>query len=133
MHSFRLVIALSVSTVLSAGVVAQDRAAPLAGKWRGEVTTDIGTMAIGLTVTVTTGVATGQVESAHGAFKISAGKFADGKWTLPFETDEGGSGKMIGVVKGDTFSGEWDFRPMAVGTFALSRLKTNERLTTAGR
>jgi hypothetical protein len=30
---------------------------------------------------------------------------------------------MTGVVKGDTFTGEWDFRPMAVGTFALDRVK----------
>jgi hypothetical protein len=30
---------------------------------------------------------------------------------------------MKGVVKGDTFTGDWDFRPMAVGTFELERVK----------
>jgi hypothetical protein len=95
----------------------------IAGSWIGKVTADVGEMEISVSLTVKDGVASGSIETFHGGMTIAKGAFKDGKWTLPFSTPDGGTGKMIAVLKGDTLSGDWDFSPNAVGTFALNRRK----------
>ena len=114
-----------VLTMVSLMAAPEQRAAApsLAGKWLGAVTTDIGQMNIALTITVEKNVASGTIETGHGAFQITKGTVTDGKWTLPFASPDGATGKMIGVLKGDQFAGDWDFRPIAVGTFAVERAK----------
>ena len=95
----------------------------IAGKWAGKVTADRGEMQIMVTLAVKDGVATGSIETPHGAMAIAKGTLKDGKWTLPFSTEDGGAGKMVAVLKGDVLAGDWDFSPNAVGTFEVERVK----------
>jgi hypothetical protein len=102
----------------------QDARTTLAGKWRGAVKADVGEMPIEVVITVEKGKASGTIRTFHGELTIREGVFADGKWVLPFGSPDGSArGKMSGVLKGDGFSGEWDFRPQAIGTFSLTRVK----------
>jgi hypothetical protein len=115
---------LAMITLLAlTGSSQQAPAASLAGAWKGMVTADAGQMVIEVTVTVDDGKASGTIKTGHGDFTIVDGRRADDVWTLPFDAGEGVKGSMKGVVKGDTFTGDWDFRPMAVGTFELERVK----------
>jgi len=115
---------LAIATVLAlTGIVQQPTTSSLAGTWKGMVTADIGQMNIEVTVKVDSGKASGTVTTGHGEFAIVDGRQTDGVWTLPFDAGEGVKGSMKGVVKGDAFTGDWDFRPMAIGTFALERVK----------
>ena len=93
------------------------------GTWKGGITTDIGQMQISVTLSTKAGVVTGEIANPHGVFKIVAGKVVDGEWVLPFETADGGKGQMKGKLSGETFTGDWDFHPIAVGTFSLKREK----------
>lgn len=97
--------------------------APLDGTWTGKVTAEMGEMAVTAELGTKSGIVSGVLKTAHGEFKIADGKVVDGKWVLPFTTGDGGGGKLTGVPKGDTFTGEWDFRPQAFGTFELTRAK----------
>jgi len=106
-----------------APTVLQQKEPDLAGKWKGAVKADVGEMPIEVAITVEKGRASGTIKTFHGDLTIREGAFADGKWILPFGSPDGPRGKMTGVLKGDGFSGEWDFRPQAVGTFSLTRVK----------
>jgi hypothetical protein len=120
----RTVTAVIVVATLAVPAIAQEkRPASLAGKWRGTVVADIGEMAIAVTVQVAKEIASGSIETGHGTFTITKGTFADGKWTLPFESPDGMKGRLIGTVTDKDFTGDWDFRPMALGKFTLTRDK----------
>ena len=99
---------------------------PLQGQWRGLITADIGQMLIEVTVKVEGAKASGEVKTGHGAWKITDGRFAEGRWTLTFTTPDGEKGEMVGAVKVvekvEEFSGDWKFAPRAVGTFKLQRV-----------
>ena len=115
-----VMVAVVFAVVVGLGVSAQS-VPGLDGKWMGKVTATAGEMPISASFTTKGGVVSGSIQTFHGAFVITEGRLTDGKWVLPFTTDEGGKGTMTGTLKDDQFSGEWDFRPMAVGTFALTR------------
>jgi hypothetical protein len=115
--------ALPIGAAGAGGQQPPTKEAPsIAGKWVGKVVADRGEMPIAVTLTVKEGVASGSIETAHGAMTIAKGTLKDGKWTLPF-TAESGTGRMIAVLKGDVLAGDWDFAPNAVGTFELTRQK----------
>lgn len=119
-------IGLTLATVVLAATIGYAQAAPpgpLDGTWTGKVTADMGEMAITGTFVTKNGIVSGVLSNPHGEFKIADGKLVEGKWVLPFSTGDGMKGKLTGVPKGDTFSGEWDFRPQAFGTFELTRSK----------
>lgn len=97
--------------------------APLDGNWNGKVTAQIGEMNITATFVTKNGIVSGAVKNFHGEFTITEGKVVDGTWVLPFTTDDGSKGKLSGTIKDGVFAGEWDFRPMAFGTFTLERAK----------
>jgi hypothetical protein len=110
--------------VLAASPSTQTTKPPaVVGIWTGAVSADVGEMTITVTVRADDAKLTGEITSPHGVFTFTSIAEADGRWTLAFKTSDGATGQMKGVVKGDTFSGEWDFRPRAFGTFALDRSK----------
>jgi hypothetical protein len=117
-----MAITVLVLVLVVAGRAKEQQGAPIAGKWSGLVTTDIGQMHIEVTLAQKDGKVTGQIVNPHGTFKISQGKLVEGVWRLDFESEEGATGQMNGKVTGDNFAGDWDFHPMAVGTFALKRV-----------
>ena len=116
-----VVVALVVSSVGS-GAAQEKPASRLDGKWTGTVDTDIGSMAIDVTLSVSNGKVAGSIATAHGEFIIKDGTFANGKWTLPFTAD-GSSGRLVATLKGDELAGDWINPGMATGTFALKRSK----------
>jgi len=116
-------LALPVAGATALALQQPTPAPPLTGTWRGTVTADIGQMTIALTVKADGTTASGEIENAHGKWAIKQGKLADGVWTLPFQSEDGAKGEMKGTIKGDTFSGAWNFSPVAVGTFELTRQK----------
>ncbi len=119
-------LCLAIAALAAVSVVpgiSQQKAPDLAGKWKGVVKADAGEMPIEVAITIEKGQATGTIKTFHGDLVIRDGAFADGKWVLPFQAGDGPRGKMTGVLKGDTLSGEWDFRPQAFGTFSITRVK----------
>ena len=114
------------SLVLAASAVAlaQQKATVLDGRWSGAVKANVGEMPIEVTLKVEAESIKGDIKTFHGSFRIEKGELQkDGRWKLSFKTEDGNVGALIGTVKDDAFAGEWDFRPMAVGTFALTRVK----------
>ena len=112
--------ALAMVAVLATSAAAQTTPT-LDGTWDGAVTANSGEMKIEATLTAKAGVVTGSIKTFHGNMTIKEGKLVDGKWVLPFTTEDGLSGKLTGTLKGNEFTGAWDFSPQAVGTFALKR------------
>jgi hypothetical protein len=118
-----IVLAILLTTTL-ADVATAQKPAELAGKWTGQVTADIGEMKIVVTLKVKDGAVSGEIETPHGISKVGTVEFKDKKWVIPFTAETGQTGKMTGTVSGEAFEGDWDLRPMAVGTFALKRMPT---------
>jgi len=126
MSASRFAAALLVSMLVAVTTVAfaQQKAVVLDGKWSGAVKADIGEMPIEVTLKVEGETVKGDIKTFHGSFRIEKGELQkDGRWKLSFTTEDGGAGSLIGAVKEDSFAGDWDFRPNAVGTFALTRVK----------
>ena len=110
--------------IAAAPAAGQDKAAALAGQWTGSVKADVGEMAIEAVFKVEGEKFTGEIKTFHGAFKI--GKIErekDGRWKLSFTTEDGETGSITGALNADTFAGDWDFRPKAIGKFSLTRAK----------
>jgi hypothetical protein len=120
-------IALCAPAVVAAGGRQTQKAPPIVGTWRGTVTADIGEMRIEVTLTEKDGKISGVIANPHGDFVIAQATLVDSTWELPFAADDGSQGVMKGKVAGDDFTGEWDFRPRAVGTFTLKRVKPATR------
>ncbi len=121
---FATALLVSVLTLASSVVFAQQKTAVLDGRWSGAVKAEMGEMPIDVTLKTEGETIKGEIKTFHGTFRIGKGELQkDGRWKLSFTTEDGGAGTMIGAVKGDTFEGDWDFRPNAVGTFALTRAK----------
>jgi hypothetical protein len=119
-----VVIVIAAAPALNALAWAQAAKPPtIDGTWKGEVIADMGQMQIAVTLTTTAGVVSGEIANPHGTFKITGGKLVNGVWVLPFVSQDGAKGEMKGKLSGDAFAGDWDFHPMAVGTFALKREK----------
>lgn len=121
----RRTILLCALIVAALGIHGLDASAAeeLDGRWTGKVVADAGEMPITVSLTVKNGAASGTIETFHGAMTITDGRLVEGRWVLPFAAADGTKGRMSGVVKGDAFTGEWDYRPQAVGTFSLTRAK----------
>ena len=100
---------------------AKDKEPAVVGTWAGGVDTDAGAMNMTVTIKNTEGKLAGEISTPHGAFVFTSIVEADGQWTLKFKTSDGATGQMKGAVKGDSFTGAWDFAPRATGTFDLHR------------
>jgi hypothetical protein len=118
-----LCAAVAGATTVRAAADQQPAASPLAGTWVGKISSDAGEMQITVVLKVENGKASGSIDNPHGSWPIADGVLKDGTWTLPFTADGAGGRWMKGQIKGDTFSGEWNNAPMAVGTFELTRVK----------
>ena len=126
MSASRFVAAFLVSmlVVATTATFAQQKAAVLEGKWSGAVKADVGEMPIEVTLKVEGDTVKGDIKTFHGSFRIEKSELQkDGRWKLSFTTDDRANGSLTGAVKGDSFAGDWDFRPNAVGTFAVTRVK----------
>ena len=93
----------------------------IAGRWIGTVNADIGTMPIALDLKTKDGQVTGVLETAHGNWEIRDVKKTDDGWVLTVKAPDGLEGTMTGRVKDGKLTGDWNFKPRAVGTFALAR------------
>ena len=108
----------------SVPAVAQEQVGVLAGRWIGAVKADIGEMPIEAVFKIEGEKFTGEIKTFHGAFKIGkAEREKDGRWKLSFTTEDGAAGSMTGTLNADTFAGDWDFRPNAIGKFTLTKVK----------
>jgi hypothetical protein len=97
---------------------------PLIGQWGGQVFTEnLGDMPITLTLQADDkGVVGGEVGTLHGKWKVVSVAAKGSAWTVRFQSDDGMNGEMVGQAKGNAFSGKWDFKPRAEGTFQLERI-----------
>jgi hypothetical protein len=93
----------------------------ISGRWIGTVNADIGTMPIALNLKATDGKVSGVLETGHGNWEIRDVKKADGTWIVAVKAPDGLEGTMTGRVKEGKLTGDWNFKPRAVGTFALAR------------
>lgn len=109
--------------VLLAGAGATQKTTPdIAGYWLGSIDTNRGQMEIGLDLNDQKGKLTGVLKTAHGDWAITDVREKDGVWTVAFKGDSG-AGKLIGKIKDEAFTGDWDLSPHATGTFELKRAK----------
>ena len=93
---------------------------PLEGKWVGGIDTDRGQMQIGLEVKDEKGTLSGVVKTAHGDWTVKSIQDDKGTLTVTFTSGDN-DGRMIGTIKDGRFTGTWDNRPMAKGTFDLTK------------
>ncbi len=119
-----VVLTATIGLAAQAGTPPAPKAPAVAGTWTGEITSDSGTMNVTVTIKMDQGKASGSIDTPHGQWPIAGGTEKDGTWTLPFTVDGAGDRWMKGKVNGDSFTGEWNNAPMAVGTFDLKRVKT---------
>ncbi|MGE3490049.1 MAG: hypothetical protein AB7N29_08585 [Vicinamibacterales bacterium] len=106
----------------TAALPAQDADTALTGRWRGRAVVENAEMGLDVEIKAAGGKAEGTVTTAHGALTITGGTFAQGKWTLPF-SGPGVEGRMVGIVKGDRFTGDWLNPALGPGFFELARVK----------
>ena len=119
--SLLFVCALDPKTL--AGQAAKSGANEVAGKWEGGVTVGDRSMRMTLVLRSEGNKIVGQISNAHGDWAVTDVKFASGKWAIAWRTPEGGTGKMIGVLKDNKLAGDWDNSPAFVGTFELTKAK----------
>jgi len=93
---------------------------PLEGQWFGSIETDRGTMQIGLDLHDAEGKLVGVVNTPHGDWPITSVSEDKGAFTVVFSNGDG-NGKMEGRIRENKFTGKWDNRPYAAGTFELTK------------
>jgi hypothetical protein len=119
--SLSLLFVCALDQKTQAGQVAKSGANELVGKWEGGVTVGDRSMRMTLVLRNEGNKLSGQISNAHGDWAVTDVKFANGKWTIAWRTPEGGTGKMIGILKDNKLSGDWDNSPAFVGTFELTK------------
>ena len=77
-------------------------------------------MQIGLELKEVEGKLTGVVKTPHGDWPVKSVTESKGRFTVTFTSDDR-DGSMTGTLEGNVFRGEWDNRPMATGTFELTK------------
>ena len=125
----RLITAFALIVITSiAGTAAQTSAAlsaadvkEISGRWIGTVNADIGTMPVALDVRAKDDRVSGVLETGHGNWEVRDMKKKDGLWAIAIKAPDGLEGTMTGRVKDGKLTGDWNFKPRAVGTFALAR------------
>ena len=63
----------------------------------------------------------GALETGHGNWEVREVKKQEGVWVISIKAPDGLEGTMTGRVKDGKLTGDWNFKPRAVGTFALAR------------
>jgi hypothetical protein len=96
----------------------------VSGRWIGTVTADAGVMPIALDLKAKGEKLSGVLETAHGNWAIEDVRKTDDTWTISVKTPDGLEGTMTGRVKDGKLTGDWNFKPRAVGTFDLTRPAT---------
>ena len=93
----------------------------ISGRWIGTVNADIGTMPIALDFKTKDDKLSGALETGHGNWEVREVKKQEGVWVISIKAPDGLEGTMTGRVKDGKLTGDWNFKPRAVGTFALAR------------
>jgi hypothetical protein len=93
----------------------------ISGRWIGTVNADIGTMPIALDLKAKDDKVSGALETGHGNWEVREVKKQEGVWVISIKAPDGLEGTMTGRVKDGKLTGDWNFKPRAVGTFALAR------------
>jgi hypothetical protein len=93
----------------------------ISGRWIGTVNADIGTMPIALDLKAKDDKVSGALETGHGNWEVREVKKQEGLWVFSIKAPDGLEGTMTGRVKDGKLTGDWNFKPRAVGTFALAR------------
>lgn len=112
-----------VGLVLATGALSAADNKEIAGRWMGSVTADAGEMPFAMELAEKNGTLAGTLETMHGNWTVTSATEKDGTWTIAVTTDDGAKGRLVGRVKDGKLTGDWDFKPRAVGTFELSRAK----------
>jgi hypothetical protein len=99
----------------------------LSGRWVGTVVADIGEMPIALKLEIKDARLHGVLETAHGSWNVQAVRKTAGTWIVKVKTPDGLEGTLSGRIKDERLTGEWNFKPRAVGTFALARPATTQK------
>ena len=93
----------------------------ISGRWIGTVNADIGTMPIALDLKAKDDKVSGALETGHGNWEVREVKKQEDVWVISIKAPDGLEGTMTGRVKDGKLTGDWNFKPRAVGTFALAR------------
>jgi hypothetical protein len=93
----------------------------LAGNWIGSISTNRGTMDIGLSLKTEKDKLVGVLKTGHGDWPVTGVSQKDDVWTVEFKGADN-EGRLIGRIKGNAFTGDWK-SAMADGTFEMTRAK----------
>jgi hypothetical protein len=116
-----LTCAASRTAAQSTAALSAEDVKEISGRWIGTVNADIGTMPIALDLNAKGDKLSGALETGHGNWEVREVKKEEGRWVIAIKTPDGLEGTMTGRVKDGKLTGDWNFKPRAVGTFALAR------------
>ena len=70
---------------------------------------------------------TGSLETGHGDWAVVSVNKKSADWIIAVRTPDGLVGTITGRIKEGRLSGDWDFKPRAVGTFEMTRPATTKK------
>jgi hypothetical protein len=125
----RLTMTVMITVMASAmGASAAQQAKPsraemteIAGRWIGMVKANVGEMPIALDLKAGETELTGSLETGHGNWNVVSVRRKGADWIIAAKMPDGVTGTMTGRIKEGRLTGDWDFKPRAVGTFDLTR------------
>jgi len=131
----RLTMTVMITVMaLTTGASAAQEAKPsraemneIAGRWIGLVKADVGEMPIALDLKAGETGLTGSLETGHGNWNIVSVRRRGGDWIIAVKMPDGVTGTMTGRIKEGRLTGDWDFKPRAVGAFDLTRPATAKK------
>jgi len=131
----RLTMTVMITVMaLTTGASAAQEAKPsraemneIAGRWIGLVKADVGEMPIALDLKAGETGLTGSLETGHGNWNIVSVRRKGADWIIAVKMPDGVTGTMTGRIKEGRLTGDWDFKPRAVGAFDLTRPATAKK------
>ena len=93
----------------------------IAGRWIGMVKANVGEMPIALDLKAGETELTGSLETGHGNWNVVSVRRKGADWIITAKMPDEVTGTMTGRIKEGRLTGDWDFKPRAVGTFDLTR------------
>ena len=131
----RLTMTVMITVMaLTTGASAAQEAKPsraemneIAGRWIGMVKADVGEMPIALDLKAGETGLTGSLETGHGNWNVVSVRRKGSDWIIAAKMPVGVTGTMTGRIKDGRLTGDWDFKPRAVGAFDLTRPATAKK------